>query len=194
MDCHLEHTASIVNALVDTLDEEEKKQEVLSSWKGFVVEVILRSNCFPSMHSILLQQKRQIPELTPTSMGSDYAGIASGRVLNAKHATSARSSQSVWNRVAMAASSSALPPPRPQNRFPPLGGSSLTARPVGQRSTPWSNSSTPPPTLRPSGNSSAFPNPEPPRLLLLIYPVLSFRNYPHHLLQERNCLSAAMCR
>ena len=40
MDCHLEHTASIVNALVDTLDEEEKKQDVLSSWKGFVIEVI----------------------------------------------------------------------------------------------------------------------------------------------------------
>lgn len=39
MDRHLEHTESIVNALVDTLDEEEKKQDILSSWKGFVIEV-----------------------------------------------------------------------------------------------------------------------------------------------------------
>jgi len=86
-------------------------------------------------------------------MGSDYAGIASGRVLNAKHATSARSSQSVWNRVAMAASSSTLPPPRPQNRFPPLSASPA-ARSAGQRSTPWTNSSVPPPTFRPSQTSS----------------------------------------
>lgn len=53
MDSHLEHTASIVNALVDTLDEEEKKQDVLSSWKGFVVEVILCSNYLHSMLNIV---------------------------------------------------------------------------------------------------------------------------------------------
>ena len=140
MDCHLEHTASIVNALVDTLDEEEKKQDVLASWKGFVVEVILRSK-IPQTLLILLQQKSQFPEPTPTSVGSEYAGIASGRVLNAKHATSARSSQSVWSRVAMAASSSSSIPLHPQ-RFPPLGGtSSLATRPNGQRKTPWLNSS-----------------------------------------------------
>jgi len=53
MDSHLEHTASIVNALVDTLDDDERKQDVLSSWKGFVVEVISRSNCLPYMLNIV---------------------------------------------------------------------------------------------------------------------------------------------
>ena len=39
MDRNLEHTASIINAFVDFLDEEERKQVILTSWKGFVVEV-----------------------------------------------------------------------------------------------------------------------------------------------------------
>lgn len=36
---NLEHTAGIVNAFVDLLDEEEKKQDLLASWRGFAVEV-----------------------------------------------------------------------------------------------------------------------------------------------------------
>ncbi|EEB92934.1 hypothetical protein MPER_08481, partial [Moniliophthora perniciosa FA553] len=48
LDCHLEHTASIINAFVDLLDEEDKKQDLLSSWRGFELE-----------------QRRQFPELTP---------------------------------------------------------------------------------------------------------------------------------
>lgn len=39
MDTNLESTASIVNAFVDLVDEEEKKQDLLSSWKGFAIEV-----------------------------------------------------------------------------------------------------------------------------------------------------------
>lgn len=39
LDSNLEHTASLVNAFVDLLDEEEKKQDLLSSWKGFEIEV-----------------------------------------------------------------------------------------------------------------------------------------------------------
>lgn len=39
MDRHLEHTASVINASVDFLDEEDRKQNILSSWRGFVVEV-----------------------------------------------------------------------------------------------------------------------------------------------------------
>jgi hypothetical protein len=35
----LEATASIINALVDILDEEEKKQQLLAAWKGFEIEV-----------------------------------------------------------------------------------------------------------------------------------------------------------
>jgi len=155
VDSNLEHTASLVNAFIDLLDEEEKKQDLLASWKGFVIE-----------------QRRQFPDLVPASVGAGYSGIASGRVLNAKHSTAIRSSQSqqVWNRVALAASSSEgnspgieelfRPPPtfttapnRPvQERFPSLGGggssSSLTAPRPGQRATPWSASAATPPALR----------------------------------------------
>ncbi|KAJ3495674.1 hypothetical protein NLJ89_g10589 [Agrocybe chaxingu] len=38
MDQNLEQTASIINAFVDLLDEEEKKADLLSSWKGFAIE------------------------------------------------------------------------------------------------------------------------------------------------------------
>lgn len=39
LDSNLEHTASIINAFVDLLEEEEKKQDLLASWKGFAIEV-----------------------------------------------------------------------------------------------------------------------------------------------------------
>ena len=39
VDQKLEHTASIVNAFVDLVDEEEKKQDILASWKSFEIEV-----------------------------------------------------------------------------------------------------------------------------------------------------------
>ncbi len=39
LDRSLEHTASLINAFVDLLDEDDKKQDVLTSWKGFEVEV-----------------------------------------------------------------------------------------------------------------------------------------------------------
>ncbi|KAG5652131.1 hypothetical protein H0H81_006207 [Sphagnurus paluster] len=141
LDQNLEHTASIVNAFVDLLDQEDKKQELLSSWKGFVVE-----------------QRQQFPDLVPTAVASGsapYAAITTGRVLNAKNGTATRSSQrssrQVWDRVAQAAGSS-LPTnqghaPRPVDRFPSLPSSSGTgpshtpAHRHGQRSTPWSASS-----------------------------------------------------
>lgn len=39
LDRNLEHTASIINAFVDLLDDEEKKEDLLASWKGFAIEV-----------------------------------------------------------------------------------------------------------------------------------------------------------
>jgi hypothetical protein len=39
VDQKLEHTASIVNVFVDLVDEEEKKQDILASWKLFEIEV-----------------------------------------------------------------------------------------------------------------------------------------------------------
>ena len=53
VDQKLEHTASIVNAFVDLVDEEEKKQDILASWKSFEIEVCLFSVQFYIMELIL---------------------------------------------------------------------------------------------------------------------------------------------
>ncbi|KAF8181214.1 hypothetical protein K438DRAFT_1679968, partial [Mycena galopus ATCC 62051] len=103
VDASMEAAASVVNALVDILDEGEQREAVLAAWRGFEVE-----------------QRRQFPELVPSApgSGSGYAGIAGSNangprvlVLNAKHATAGRGGRGataqVWDRVAQAASSSA---------------------------------------------------------------------------------------
>ncbi|KAL6301834.1 hypothetical protein BKA93DRAFT_447316 [Sparassis latifolia] len=143
LDHNLDGTASIINSLVDLMDEEEKKKDLLSAWNGFKIE-----------------QRSQFPELVPTAIGTDWAGVTSGRVLNAKHLTvsrsSSQSSRQVWDRVARAAassstSSSAFPPPRPPERFPPLQSASPSTTPFRQpqRTTPWaSSSSAAPPPVR----------------------------------------------
>ncbi|KAJ7138148.1 hypothetical protein C8R44DRAFT_975995 [Mycena epipterygia] len=139
VDARSEAAASIVNALVDLLDEGTQREDILAAWRGFELE-----------------QRRQFPELVPQAIGSGYAGIASGRVLNAKHATGGRQARQVWDRVAQAASSSSVP--SPAQRFPALGpaGSSSAAPRPGQRNTPWSASAT---SFAPS--SSFVPSPAP---------------------------------
>ncbi|KAJ7756065.1 hypothetical protein DFH07DRAFT_1027745 [Mycena maculata] len=127
VDARMEPAASIVNAFVDLLEEGEQREAVLAAWRGFEIE-----------------QRRQFPALNavPDAVGSGYAGITSGRVLNAKHATAGRGAQ-VWDRVAQAASSSSSAPASATQRFPALGpagaSSSAAAGPrPGQRNTPWS--------------------------------------------------------
>lgn len=39
LDRNLDGTASIINGIVDILDDEEKKNELLGAWNGFKVEV-----------------------------------------------------------------------------------------------------------------------------------------------------------
>ncbi|KAK7693866.1 hypothetical protein QCA50_003439 [Cerrena zonata] len=147
LDQSMEGTASLVNALVDILDDDEKKNNLLSAWNGFKVE---RRNEFPS--------------LAPTAVGSEWAGIATGRVLSAKRTTTSRSSSQssgqLLDRVARAATSSAAikPGARPANAFPPLQASSSSTqgtpgRSAGQRNTPWASSSAttaapPPPVIQ----------------------------------------------
>ncbi|OSX65392.1 hypothetical protein POSPLADRAFT_1134364 [Postia placenta MAD-698-R-SB12] len=132
LDRNLDGSASIVNLLVDGMDEEEKRRDLLAAWNGFKVE-----------------QRGQFPELVPTSTGTQWAGVTSGRVLNAKHSTasrsSAQSSRQLWDRVAQAAgsssSTSSIPPARPPERFPPL--QPPTTNPAfrqSQRNTPWASS------------------------------------------------------
>lgn len=99
------------------------------------------------------QQRQQFPDLVPQEVGSGYAGIASGRVLNVKHATATRSSsqssRQVWDRVAQAAGSSSsrigsapTPTPRPPDSFPVLAGPQpQPAFRQQQRNTPWASGS-----------------------------------------------------
>ncbi|EPQ57800.1 hypothetical protein GLOTRDRAFT_114435 [Gloeophyllum trabeum ATCC 11539] len=151
LDRDLDNTASIINALVDLLDEDEKKRDLLAAWNGFKLE-----------------QRKNFPDLVPTSQGNEYAGITAGRVLNAKHSTATRSSSAsssrhVWDRVAQAAASSSVPGPsrqRPADRFPPLNPQASAPAPVPayrqpQRSTPWASTAA---SAGPS-SSSHFPPP-----------------------------------
>ncbi|KAF9014196.1 hypothetical protein BDQ17DRAFT_1342259 [Cyathus striatus] len=196
LDQNLENTASIVNAFVDLLEEEEKKHDLLASWKGFVIE-----------------QRRQFPDLLPAAAGGGYAGITSGRVLNAKNATATKSSQQssrqVWDRVAEAASASSStifrpPPPRPAikrkpqapppppDSFPSLANNS-SSTPVGttlfrqgQRNTPWAQSGggfRPPepkiqvvPAVSQSSSGSSAPRKPPPKLSNALFPELPATN------------------
>ena len=115
------------------------------------------------MIKLSYQQRTQFPELIPTSIGTEYAGIAGGRVLNAKHQT-ARTSRprgQVLDRVAAAASNSPRPKQRSQvaNHFPALASTSQSppkpkptptpSRPQQKSTTPWINSG--------QGPSSSFP-------------------------------------
>ncbi|KAF7793196.1 hypothetical protein EIP86_004305 [Pleurotus ostreatoroseus] len=145
-DRNMEGTAGVINAIVDFLEDEEKKKDLLQAWNGFKIE-----------------QRNQFPELVPSGIGSEWAGITGGRLLNAKQSTASRSaSQSsgqVLDRVARAAASSTgAGPSRPRpanaaNAFPPLQASASTGAHAGgfrqtQHKTPWSASaagaSTPP--------------------------------------------------
>lgn len=49
LDQNLEHTASIVNAFVDLIEQEDKKTDLLSSWKGFAIEVRIPPTSFLSV-------------------------------------------------------------------------------------------------------------------------------------------------
>ena len=106
---------------------------------------------------IFYQQRAQFPELVPTSTGTEYAGIAGGRVLNAKHQTSrsSRPRRQVLDRVAAAASSSSFPQQqsRVANDFPVLASARreptpTTSRPPQKSKTPWINNG--------QGSSSGF--------------------------------------
>ena len=121
-----------------------------------------------------LQQRGQFPELVPTSIGTEYAGIAGGRVLNAKHQTprSSRSRRQVLDRVAAAASNSSRPP---VGHFPALPSTSqlppkptpAPSRPERKTGMPWtgngqgSNSGFRPQVQQPS--STIRPQPQPKR-------------------------------
>jgi E3 ubiquitin-protein ligase ZNF598 len=113
------------------------------------------------------QRRQEFPDLVPTAIGSGFAGVASGRVLNAKSATALRArgtgpQSQIWDRVAQAAGSSSAgqryvpgasapaPAPAPTaERFPALGPTAGPGGrgPPGVARTAWSASAAgaPPP-------------------------------------------------
>ncbi|VDC06537.1 unnamed protein product [Peniophora sp. CBMAI 1063] len=114
LDRDLDNTASVVNLVIDLLEGDDKKSVLLGAWNGFKLE-----------------QRRQFPDLVPTSIGEEWAGIAGGRMLArpAPSAPSRSQTTAVWDRVAQAASSTTprpapryvpgAAPPRPQRTAPP---------------------------------------------------------------------------
>ncbi|KAI0320714.1 hypothetical protein OF83DRAFT_1169070 [Amylostereum chailletii] len=174
LDRDLDDTANIVNLMVDVLDDEEKKSLLLGAWNGFKIE-----------------QRRQFPDLVPTSIGTNYAGITGGRMLakSSPARSSRQPSSAVWDRVAQAASGSSnasTSRPSPAPRFPPLQPSApnppVTSgyrQPV--RNTAWSSSGSgsgpaPAPVPRPhSVNTPSVPTRErapPPKLSNSLFPEL----------------------
>src|SRR5258707_1995913 len=72
LDCELDTTASIINLVVDFLEDEEKKTDLLSAWNSFKIE--RRRNLFLDLITL------------PASAGTDYTRIANGRVVSAASA------------------------------------------------------------------------------------------------------------
>jgi hypothetical protein len=159
---------------------------------------VSRSRCVHPHRSVTLetgllrfrfQQRGQFPELVPTSIGTEYAGITGGRVLNAKHQTSRSSRQrrQVLDRVAAAASNSSRPQ-QSVNSFPALASTSQLppkSNPSPSRSqqksaTPWtgngqgSNSGFRPQVQQPGSPAKPQPRktPAPPSLSKSAFPEL----------------------
>ena len=80
LDREFDTTASIINLVIDFLEDEEKKTDLLGMWNTFKIEC-----------------RREFPDLIilPPGTSTDYAGITNPRMLIA---TSAH--RAVWDRVA----------------------------------------------------------------------------------------------
>jgi E3 ubiquitin-protein ligase ZNF598 len=140
LNCDLDATASIVNLIVDFLEEEEKKTDLLGAWNGFKIE-----------------RRRELPDFMPTSIGTDYAGIADGRTLNAataRRAAPGQAQRAVWDRVAQAAERGASFPPL---RTPPQQPQQLQSQTTAQPRLPQPPSTGPTPNFRKnSGRNTAW--------------------------------------
>jgi E3 ubiquitin-protein ligase ZNF598 len=133
LDRDLDATASIVNLIVDFLEDEEKKTDLLGAWNAFKIE-----------------RRRELPDFIPTSIGTDFAGIADGRTLNAataRRAAPGNAQRAVWDRVAQAAERGASfpplrtpPPQQSQQSQSQATGSTPNFRKKSGRNTTWTAS------------------------------------------------------
>ncbi|RXK42341.1 hypothetical protein M231_00331 [Tremella mesenterica] len=152
------------------------------------------------------RQRELFPSLSnpPTGLGTNYAGITSGKILQAKrttHMSNSSSSRNVWDRVEAAASSSATPLSRPPPTnartvpgttafntasFPSLNTivSSSKGPSISTHSTPWasggagSSSKTPSAlvgTVRPSPSKPSIQPKPAPKLQQSAFPSLPSR-------------------
>lgn len=134
-----------------------------------------------AINTLRVEQRDQFPGLpsAPTGLGSNYAGITSGAILNAKRSTQTqrRGAQTVWDRVEAAAA--ARPSSRPTTNaagryvpgsssaiaaaaFPSLGAGPSSSAASSGHSTPWASggagsSSKAPSALVPQVRSVNFP-------------------------------------
>ena len=186
LDRGLDATASIINLVVDFLEDEEKKTDLLSAWNAFKIE-----------------RRREFPDLIilPPGTSTDYAGIANPRVLAATSAHRAAPPQrAVWDRVAQAAERGATTFPVLRMQPPSHGSTPLHApqplppgstpgggRKRGTRNTAWSasaasvnagaggggsNTANNAPALSQGGKPPPAPPPPAPKLSNAAFPTL----------------------
>ncbi|WWC63500.1 uncharacterized protein I303_106103 [Kwoniella dejecticola CBS 10117] len=125
-------------------------------------------NVLEALNAFRVEQQEQFPSLgnaTPQGLGSNYAGITSGKILNAKRTTrtTGKSGGTVWSRVEAAAASHPVNRPTPttglngryvpgssarvpissSSSFPSLSGPGLpsSSKASGSTSTPWAGGS-----------------------------------------------------
>ncbi|KAJ9114719.1 hypothetical protein QFC22_005595 [Naganishia vaughanmartiniae] len=147
-----ESTVKIARDIVGLFNgDTEKQKSILEAVNEFKID---RRNEFPTLGD------------GPTGVGTEFAGIASGKILSAKRVTQPGSnSNAIWDRVERAAASAPVNRPvstGPGGRkvpgasgsFPALGGGSKS-KASGSSATPWAGRTAPPtrsgfPTLQPS--------------------------------------------
>lgn len=177
LDRDMDATSGVVREIAGLLElekETEKNKSVLEALNGLRVE---QREQFPALH-------------TPSGYGTEWSGIASGKILNAKRTThtAGRSgtSRAVWDRVEAAASESQGLSSRAGPRatvgvngrfvpgasgaasassFPSLGSGSIAGPSAksAQHSTPWASGG--------AGSSSKAPS-------ALAGPIIRSVNYP----------------
>ncbi|KAJ9095698.1 hypothetical protein QFC21_005570 [Naganishia friedmannii] len=149
-----ESTVKIARDIVGLFNgDTEKQKSILEAVNEFKID---RRNEFPTLGD------------GPTGVGTEFAGIASGKILSAKRVTQPGSnSNAIWDRVERAAASAPVNRPvstGPGGRkvpgasgsFPALGpGSKSASKASGSSATPWAGRTAPPtrsgfPILQPS--------------------------------------------
>ncbi|KAI0263397.1 hypothetical protein BC834DRAFT_1027710 [Gloeopeniophorella convolvens] len=135
LDRDLDATASLVNLAVDTLptpSAADKRAALLQAWHGFRIE---RRSEFPDLAGA-----------APSAVGTDYAGIAHGRVVPPPPQRQAQ--RAVWDRVARAAERGAS--------FPALGRRGARPAPAPVPSPQPRAPAPPPPALAPPAPAPGF--------------------------------------